>query len=51
MFELSNKAKDLQARVIEFAKNECLPAEKVFADQLAKATDRWQPVPVMEDLK
>jgi acyl-CoA dehydrogenase len=51
MFELSNKAKDLQARVLDFARNECLPAEKVFADQLAKAADRWQPVPVMEELK
>ena len=51
MFEMSKKAKDLQARVLEFAKTECLPAERVFAEQIAKAADRWQPVPVMEELK
>jgi acyl-CoA dehydrogenase len=51
MFELSKKAKDLQARVLDFAKSDCQPAERVFADQLAKAADRWSPVPVMEELK
>jgi alkylation response protein AidB-like acyl-CoA dehydrogenase len=51
MFELGQKAKDLQARLLEFAKTECLPGERVFADQLAKANDRWAPVPVMEELK
>jgi acyl-CoA dehydrogenase len=51
MFEMSAKAKELHARVLEFAKSECMPAERVFADQLAKASDRWSPVPVMEDLK
>jgi acyl-CoA dehydrogenase len=51
MFEMSKKAKELHARVLEFAKTECLPAERVFADQLAKAADRWSPVPVMEELK
>ena len=49
MFEISKKAKELQARLLEFAKTECLPAERVFADHLAKAPDRWAPVPVMED--
>ena len=51
MFEMSNKAKDLHAKVLEFARTECLPAERVFADQLNKAADRWAPVPVMEELK
>jgi alkylation response protein AidB-like acyl-CoA dehydrogenase len=51
MYEMSAKAKELHARVLEFAKKECLPAERVFADQLAKSADRWSPVPVMEDLK
>jgi acyl-CoA dehydrogenase len=51
MFEMSKKAKELHARVLEFAKTECLPAERVFADQLTKAADRWSPVPVMEELK
>ncbi|HKP60131.1 MAG TPA: acyl-CoA dehydrogenase family protein [Polyangiales bacterium] len=48
---MSNKAKDLHAKVLEFARTECLPAERVFADQLNKAADRWAPVPVMEELK
>jgi acyl-CoA dehydrogenase len=51
MFEISKKAKELQARLLEFAKTECLPAERVFAEHLAKAPDRWAPVPVMEELK
>jgi alkylation response protein AidB-like acyl-CoA dehydrogenase len=51
MFELSAKAKEYKARVLEFAQKECLPAEQVFADQISKAKDRWQPVPVMEELK
>ncbi|HET6334122.1 MAG TPA: acyl-CoA dehydrogenase family protein [Polyangiales bacterium] len=51
MFEMSKKATDLQAAVLDFAKTECLPAERVFADQLSKAADRWSPVPVMEELK
>jgi acyl-CoA dehydrogenase len=51
MFQMSNKAKEYKARLLEFAQRECLPAERVFADQLAKASDRWAPVPVMEELK
>ena len=51
IFEMSAKAKELHGRLLEFARNECLPAEKVFAEQIAKASDRWQPVPVVEELK
>jgi acyl-CoA dehydrogenase len=51
MFEMSAKAKELHARVLEFARKECFPAEAVFADHQKKASDRWQPVPVVEELK
>ena len=51
IFDLSPKAQDLQGRLLEFARKECQPAEAVFADQLKKAADRWQAVPVVEDLK
>src|SRR6201992_274054 len=51
MFEMSAKAKELHARVLEFAQRECFPAEAVFADHQKKASDRWQPVPVVEELK
>jgi acyl-CoA dehydrogenase len=51
MFQMSAKATDLHARLLKFAKEECLPAERVFAQQLEASADRWQPVPVVEDLK
>jgi acyl-CoA dehydrogenase len=51
MLEMSAKAKDLHARLLKFAKEECLPAEAVFAQQLEAAADRWQPLPIVEDLK
>jgi acyl-CoA dehydrogenase len=51
IFEMSAKAKELHGRLLEFARKECLPAEQVFADQIGKAGDRWQPVPVVEELK
>ncbi len=50
-FDMSEKAKDLHARLLDFAVKECLPAEQVFADQLQASADRWQPVPVVEELK
>jgi acyl-CoA dehydrogenase len=51
IFEMSPKAKDLHTRLTKFAVEECLPAEATFTAQHAAATDRWQPVPVVEDLK
>src|SRR4029077_5329480 len=51
IFEMSAKATELHGRLIDFARKECLPAEEVFADQIKRASDRWQPVPVMEELK
>ncbi|MEY4575435.1 MAG: hypothetical protein RL701_138 [Pseudomonadota bacterium] len=51
IFEMSAKAKEIHGRLLDFARKECLPAEAVFADQLAAAPDRWQPAPVVEELK
>jgi acyl-CoA dehydrogenase len=51
IFEMSAKAKDVHGRLLEFAQKSCLPAEAVFADQIKKSADRWQPVPVVEELK
>jgi acyl-CoA dehydrogenase len=51
IFEMSEKAKEVHARLLEFAQTECSPAEATFAAQLKAAADRWQPVPVVEELK
>jgi len=50
MFEMSAKAIDLQERVQAFARDHVAKAEPIFAEQVADG-DRWQPVPVMEELK
>jgi acyl-CoA dehydrogenase len=51
IFEMSAKATELHGRLLEFARKECHPAEAIFAEQIARAADRWQPVPVVEELK
>jgi acyl-CoA dehydrogenase len=51
MFELSPKAQEIHARLLDFARTECEPAERIAAEQLAQAKDRWQPLAVVEDLK
>jgi acyl-CoA dehydrogenase len=51
IFEMSEKAQALHARLLDFARKDCLQAEAIFADQLKQAADRWQPVPVVEELK
>ncbi len=53
-FEFSEKTRALQARVEAFMRAHVYPAEPVFREQLerqTKAQRRWQPVPVIEDLK
>jgi acyl-CoA dehydrogenase len=49
-FKFSDRAKDLYARALDFAQKEVAEAEKVFEAQVAEG-DRWQPVPVVEELK
>jgi acyl-CoA dehydrogenase len=49
-FEHSAKVKDLQARLSAFMDAHVYPNEKRFRDEIAEG-DRWQPTPVIEDLK
>ncbi len=50
LFEMSEKAKDLHRRVWEFVEKNVVPGESVYKQQVAEG-DRWQPVPIMEELK
>ena len=49
-FEFSDKAKDLQAQLKVFMDKYVYPNEPVFFKQRDEG-DRWQPVPIVEDLK
>ena len=49
-FEHSTKVQDLQARLTAFMDTHIYPNEKRFRDEIAQG-DRWQPVPVLEELK
>ncbi|MDH5675132.1 MAG: acyl-CoA dehydrogenase family protein [Myxococcales bacterium] len=49
-FQFSDSARDLHARVLEFAQKEIAPAEPIFSAQVAEG-DRWAPTPIMEQLK
>ncbi len=51
MFEHSQKVKDLMARLQAFMDENVYPNEATFHHQLDAATDRWQPVPIVEELK
>ncbi len=50
-FEFSEKVQGLRARVHAFMDAHVYPNEKTYAAQLAAAADRWQPVPIVEELK
>ena len=49
-FEYTDKVKDLQKRVAAFMDEYIYPNEKTFYDQINEG-DRWQPVPIIEELK
>jgi acyl-CoA dehydrogenase len=49
-FKFSDRAKDLHSRALDFAQKEVAAAETVFEAQVSEG-DRWQPVPVVEELK
>jgi len=51
MFELSDKAKKLQAELTEFMDAYIYPNEEKHHHQLEEAEDRWAPVPIIEELK
>ncbi len=46
----SDKAQDLLDRVRTFIESEVLPRESIYAQQLGEG-DRWEVVPIMEELK
>ena len=48
--ELSDQAQDVHGRVREFMAAHVYPNESVFLDQIAEG-DRWQPIPLIEELK
>lgn len=50
-FELSNKAKDYQARVTAFMNAHVYPNEQRVHEELGAAKDRWQPLRAIEELK
>ena len=49
-FQYSEKTRELMDLVRKFRDEEVLPAEKLYEQQVSEG-DRWQPVPVMEELK
>ena len=49
-FEYSERAKQLHEKALAFARAQVGPAEAVYGAQVAEG-DRWQPAPVMEELK
>jgi acyl-CoA dehydrogenase len=49
-FEFSPKVKDLQKRVIAFMEEYIYPSEAKYQEH-CEGPDRWQPVPVIEELK
>jgi acyl-CoA dehydrogenase len=51
MLELSAKAKDYRERVLRFMDENVYPNEKAVSDWHRTAADRWQPIPLIEELK
>ena len=51
MFELSDKAKKLQAELTGFMDAYIYPNEEKHHQQVEEAEDRWAPVPIVEELK
>ena len=49
-FEYSDKTKALMEKLQAFMDEHIYPNEQLFFDQIAEG-DRWQPVPIMEELK
>ncbi len=50
-FAFSDKVQELRARLLAFMEEHIHPNEALFTQQLAAATDRWQPVPILQALK
>ena len=50
-FSLSDSALSLQSRLSAFMDEAVYPSETTYFDQVESASNRWEPPPVMEDLK
>ncbi|MBX6373042.1 MAG: acyl-CoA dehydrogenase family protein [Acetobacteraceae bacterium] len=50
-FAYSEKVEALRARLLAFMDEHIYPNEPVYHAQQAAMTDRWQPVPIVEELK
>ena len=50
-FEYSDKVKALQKRVGDFMDAHVFPNEETFVRQINEGKDRWQPAPIVEELK
>jgi acyl-CoA dehydrogenase len=50
-FAFDARTEELRGQLLEFLDEHVYPAEPVFAEQVAAATDPWDTPPVVEDLK
>jgi len=50
-FEFSERTKELQLRVQAFMDENVYPNEATYAEQLAGGETRWEPIPILEELK
>jgi acyl-CoA dehydrogenase len=50
-FAFDTRTEELRGQLLEFLDEHVYPAEPVFAEQVAAATDPWDTPPVVEDLK
>lgn len=51
MFSFSDRSLELQARLAQFMDENIYPNEITYREQLNNASDRWAPVPIMDELK
>jgi len=51
MFEFSEKSKSYQKRVTAFIREHVIPNDQKVAAHDGQNGDRWQPIPIIEDLK
>jgi acyl-CoA dehydrogenase len=50
-FAYSERVQELRGRLLDFFERHITPNESVHHQQQAAMTDRWQPVPIVEELK
>ena len=49
-FPISDHAKKMREKLLKFMDDHIYPSEKIYKQQVEEG-DRWQPVPIMEELK